>query len=100
MHALLQPGDAAFEHIKGIQVLDMFECTSITDGAFEHLRGIHTLDISYCTDLTDAAFGRTPAAARCRAQCPLTFPASLLRWQPPMPPSSLPSLWAPVQVRG
>ena len=42
--------DAAFEHLRGIHTLDMWDCNqaTITDSAFEHLRRIKILDIGYC----------------------------------------------------
>ena len=38
--------DAAFEHLRGIDTLDMSDCTfeGATDAAWEHLRGINTLN--------------------------------------------------------
>ena len=52
--------DAAFIHLRGIQILCMNNCNqvTITDAAFVHLRGIHTLGMNGCNQvtITDAAF--------------------------------------------
>ena len=34
--------NAAFVHLRGIQKLNMFNCSQITDAALMHLRGSHT----------------------------------------------------------
>ena len=52
--------DAAFSHLDGIKTLNMSHCdqTTITDAAFSHLVGIQTLDMSGCSQdtITDGAF--------------------------------------------
>ncbi|RYY32588.1 hypothetical protein EON62_05175, partial [archaeon] len=78
----LQLKDADFEHLKGVQMLDMSFCeqstitdaafvhlggltllkmsgckqASITNNAFAHLKSVRFLNISNCTQLGDAAF--------------------------------------------
>jgi hypothetical protein len=54
--------DAAFEHIHGIESLDISDCNQLTDAAFVHLKGIHTLKMSNCHQgtITDAAFAHLP----------------------------------------
>jgi hypothetical protein len=49
--------DNAIVHLKGIQMLDMFECSNITDNALVHLKGIHTLNIAGCPKITNEAIG-------------------------------------------
>jgi hypothetical protein len=50
--------DAAFVHLRGIQLLNMSSCRQLTDAAFAHLRGIHTLYMQWCdqSTISDAAF--------------------------------------------
>ncbi len=50
--------DAAFVHLRGIQLLNMGGCRQFSDAAFVHLRGIHTLYMWYCDRpaISDAAF--------------------------------------------
>ena len=52
--------DADFEHLAGVRMLDMSDCSKagITDAAFAHLAGIHTLDMTGCSQatITDAPF--------------------------------------------
>ena len=51
--------DAAFEHLKGIHTLFMRHCTqaTITDAAFEHLKGIHSLVMMHCNQATITGAG-------------------------------------------
>ena len=46
--------DAAFEHLRGIRVLDMTLCSqhTITDAGLAHLVGIQKLSIAYCSQAT------------------------------------------------
>lgn len=47
--------NGAFEHITGVQELDLAWCKNLTDAAFSSLRGIPSIDVSGCKKLTDAA---------------------------------------------
>jgi hypothetical protein len=43
--------DSDFEYLRGLEWLDMTQCTSVTDAAFVHLRGISTLLMGRCSQV-------------------------------------------------
>ncbi len=47
-HRKAQVLDSDFEHLQGLQWLDMSGCRLVSDAAFAHLRGIQTLIMEGC----------------------------------------------------
>ena len=50
--------DSDFVYLKGIKDLELWDCTKhlITGVGFEHIAGIEKLDMSGCENIPDAAF--------------------------------------------
>ena len=46
--------DAGLAHLRGVRVLNIARCALITDAGLAHLTGIHTLDMVDCARITDA----------------------------------------------
>jgi hypothetical protein len=46
--------DADLVHLRGVEEVNLRDCTQITDAGLVHLRGVRVLNISGCTQITDA----------------------------------------------
>src|SRR5207245_2108160 len=45
--------DEGLEYLKGVHIINLYECNKITDKELEYLKGVHTIYLDGCNQITD-----------------------------------------------